>query len=58
MAFLISLGIECTQLLIDLLWDANRVFEIDDLWTNALGGVVAFACYRLTNRFLYYLKRE
>lgn len=30
-AFYFSLGIEITQVIIDILWDANRVFEIDDL---------------------------
>ena len=27
--------------------DANRVFELDDLWTNTLGGLVALGAYRL-----------
>ena len=45
-SFLISLGIECTQILADLLYDANRVFELDDLWTNTLGGVLAWIAYR------------
>ncbi|MGG6495876.1 UNVERIFIED_CONTAM: VanZ family protein, partial [Bacteroidetes bacterium 56_B9] len=42
-----SLFIECTQLLLDLLIDAQRVFEVDDLWTNTLGGVLAYGLYRL-----------
>lgn len=41
-SFSLSLGIELTQLLLDLLINANRVFEIDDLWTNTLGGYLAF----------------
>lgn len=45
-AFCMSLFIECTQVVIDLLFDANRVFEIDDLWTNSLGGALALVCYR------------
>ena len=45
-SFCISLFIECTQLLLDLLIDAGRVFEIDDLWTNTLGGVLAYLFYR------------
>lgn len=45
-AFAISLGIETTQLIVDLLYNANRVFEIDDLWTNTLGGLLAFLVYR------------
>ncbi|MGT2667409.1 VanZ family protein [Streptococcus rifensis] len=44
-SFYISLSIECTQLLLDLLIDAKRVFEIDDLGTNALGGLLAYGVY-------------
>lgn len=46
-SFLMSLFIECTQLLLDLLFDAGRVFEVDDLWTNTLGGLLAYLTYRL-----------
>lgn len=42
LAFSCSLFIELTQLLLDVLVDANRVFEIDDLWTNTLGGYLAY----------------
>lgn len=42
----ISLTIEVTQLLLDLAIDANRVFEIDDIWTNALGALIAYFVYR------------
>ena len=45
LAFGISLTIETTQLLVDLLYNANRVFEIDDLWTNSLGGFLALWLY-------------
>ena len=45
-SFAISLFIECTQILLDFLIDANRVFEIDDLWTNTLGGYLAFLLYK------------
>ncbi|WP_155966128.1 VanZ family protein [Streptococcus ruminantium] len=44
--FCISLFIECMQLLLDLLIDAQRVFEVDDLWTNTLGGVLAYLTYK------------
>lgn len=44
--FCISLFIECMQLLLDLLIDAQRVFEVDDLWTNTLGGVLAYLAYK------------
>ena len=40
-----SLVIETIQLLVDLLYNANRVFEIDDLWTNSLGGLLALGLY-------------
>lgn len=45
LGFLLSLLIEVTQLILDLAIDANRVFEIDDLWTNALGAVIAYFVY-------------
>ena len=45
-SFLLSLGIECTQLVLDFLFDFNRVFEIDDLWTNTLGGYLAWVLYK------------
>ena len=44
-SFLVSLGIECTQLVLDFFFDFNRVFEIDDLWTNTLGGYLAWLLY-------------
>ena len=44
--FAMSLTIEVGQVILDLLIDANRVFEIDDLWTNTLGGLVALGVYR------------
>lgn len=46
-SFYISLSIELTQLLLDLLIDAGRVFEVDDLWTNTLGGILAYCTYKL-----------
>lgn len=45
-SFAISLVIECGQLLLDYLIVANRVFEIDDLITNTLGGYLAFLVYK------------
>ena len=50
--FAMSLTIECTQILLDLLIDANRVFEIDDLWTNTLGGYLAWLAYKFCLRLL------
>ncbi len=46
LAFYLSLSIELTQIVLDLLIDANRVFELDDLWTNTLGGLLAYLTYR------------
>ncbi|MGT2826456.1 VanZ family protein [Streptococcus himalayensis] len=46
LSFLISLGIELTQILLDIAFDANRVFEIDDLWTNTLGGYLAYQLFK------------
>ena len=48
-SFLLSLGIECTQLVLDFFFDFNRVFEIDDLWANTLGGYLAWVLYRKIN---------
>ena len=49
-SFLLSLGIECTQLVLDFFFDFNRVFEIDDLWTNTLGGDLAWVLYKLLHK--------
>ena len=49
-SFLLSLSIECTQLILDFLFDFNRVFEIDDLWTNTLGGYLAWVLYKLLHK--------
>ena len=50
LSFLLSLGIECTQLVLDFVFDFNRVFEIDDLWTNTLGGYLAWLLYKLLHK--------
>ena len=50
-SFGLSLFIECTQLLLDLLINAERVFEVDDLWTNTLGGVLAYGTYLLIRKW-------
>lgn len=49
-SFLLSLSIECTQLVLDFFFDFNRVFEIDDLWTNTLGGYLAWLLYKLLHK--------
>lgn len=40
-SFIMSLTIELTQVVLDLTLDFNRVFEVDDLIFNTLGGLVA-----------------
>ena len=50
LSFLLSLSIECTQLVLDFFFDFNRVFEIDDLWTNTLGGYLALVLYKLLHK--------
>lgn len=55
-SFLMSLFIECTQLLLDFLFDVGRVFEVDDLWTNTLGGILAYLTYRMWRKA--FLKKE
>lgn len=53
LAFYLSLSIELTQVVLDLVFDANRVFELDDLWTNTLGGLLAYLTYRhVTSKYL------
>ena len=49
-SFLLSLSIECAQLVLDFFFDFNRVFEIDDLWTNTLGGYLAWLLYKLLHK--------
>lgn len=45
LALALSLTIEVTQVLLSFFFNANRVFEIDDLWTNTLGGYLAYLTY-------------
>ena len=52
-SFGLSLFIECTQLLLDLLINAERVFEVDDLWTNTLGGVLAYGTYLFIKKWTH-----
>lgn len=51
-SFLISLTIEVVQLILDFLINANRVFEIDDLWTNTLGGYLALISFQCLMRLV------
>lgn len=50
LGFSISIGIEVTQLVLDLLFDFNRVFEVDDLWTNALGVCLAYLSVKVIKK--------
>lgn len=50
LSFSVSLFIEISQLLLDWFFNVNRVFEIDDLWTNTLGGILAFYSYQTLQR--------
>lgn len=43
----LSLFIETGQIVLDLLFDFNRVFELDDLWTNTLGAVLAYLTFQV-----------
>lgn len=45
LGFALSLSIELTQLLLDYLWNFNRVFELDDLLTNTFGAYLAYRTY-------------
>lgn len=49
-SFLMSLTIESTQAILDLLFNFNRVFEVDDLITNTAGGLLAYLLYKLLRR--------
>ncbi|KXT78254.1 VanZF-related protein [Streptococcus sp. DD13] len=51
-SFLISCFIEGTQLVVDLLFDANRVFETDDLMTNTVGGLLAYGLFLFLQRMV------
>ncbi|MGT2833297.1 VanZ family protein [Streptococcus halotolerans] len=50
LGFGMSIFIETTQLVLDLLFDVNRVFEVDDLWTNALGVFLAYLTVKWVKR--------
>lgn len=52
LGFVISLMIECGQLVLDYLIVANRVFEIDDLMTNTLGAIIAYQVYNWLHKRL------
>jgi glycopeptide antibiotics resistance protein len=51
-SFLMSLSIETMQVILDVLFDFNRVFEIDDLITNTLGGGLAYLFYKFISQYL------
>ena len=50
LAALCSLGVELTQLLINLLTHVqNRAVDINDMLLNTIGGMLGFACWRLAS---------
>ena len=49
-SFCMSLSIETMQAILDLLFNFDRVFEIDDLITNTVGGILAYLAYKLLRR--------
>lgn len=53
-----SLLIEMGQILLDIFLDFNRVFELDDLWTNTLGAVLAALTYAIWTRWYWYKKEK
>ncbi|MGT2756647.1 VanZ family protein [Streptococcus ovuberis] len=57
-SFFISLGIEMTQIILDVTIDAGRVFEIDDLWTNSLGGGIAYCIYSTICKAIFKKERS
>lgn len=53
LALACSLFIELTQVLLSFFFNANRVFEIDDLLTNTLGGYLAYLTFTYFRRRFY-----
>ena len=51
LVFLASFSIECTQLAI------GRVFDVDDIILNVLGGIIGYFIYRLFNKLYSMLPR-
>ncbi|TWT16400.1 VanZ family protein [Streptococcus sp. sy010] len=51
-----SLLIEVGQILLDIFFDFNRVFEVDDLWTNTLGAILAALSYAMLTKYYWYKK--
>lgn len=52
LTFLVSLTIEFTQLKI------GRVFDIDDIFLNIVGGIIGYVLYYLVNKFKGLLKNQ
>ncbi|MCI9075903.1 MAG: VanZ family protein [Dorea sp.] len=43
--FLMSLAIECTQLIMSFFYFGNRIFDVNDLLFNTIGGVIGYLLY-------------
>ena len=48
---LASISIECTQLMI------GRIFDVDDIILNVLGGMIGFLLYRILDKLSQYLPK-
>ena len=49
-AFLFSLGIETLQLLLTLMGNIGRAFDVDDILLNTLGAFIGVSLYSICNR--------
>ncbi|MGX7420124.1 VanZ family protein [Carnobacterium gallinarum] len=51
-SFIFSIFIETTQLILNYFYLGNRVFDVMDLVTNVLGGVIGFYLFKICNKLL------
>lgn len=49
--FLISLTIEFSQLILNYFYLGDRVFDINDLLLNSIGGLLGLGAYKIVNKF-------
>ena len=49
--FLISLTIEFSQLILNYFYLGDRVFDINDLLLNSIGGLLGLGAYKIMNKF-------
>lgn len=48
---LISLTIEFSQLILNYFYLGDRVFDINDLLLNSIGGLLGLGAYKIVNKF-------